>query len=257
MLFSIFLFLALNMHSHSGLYNYHSEICADKAGYYIYSPTAFIYHFDASLIPDSIVEKTGNGFQIDKINNKILTKYTYGVALLQAPFFLAAHILAKPMGYEPTGFSGIYQKMVNVASVFYFIIGLFFLFKVLKKYYSINVSILSLSFIAIGTNLFYYTINESGMSHIYSFSLFSILLFLIPSFDPLKTNRIISGIIGGALISLIILIRPTNILFIGAAFFFSPDKKNHLTYFFNFRFYSPDALLELSSRHISVLQLWR
>jgi len=47
-------FLTLNRHSRTGIQNYHSEIWADKAGYYIYLPSFFIYNFDGKKLPKII-----------------------------------------------------------------------------------------------------------------------------------------------------------------------------------------------------------
>ena len=59
-------FLTLNRHSRTGIQNYHSEIWADKAGYYIYLPSFFIYNFDGKKLPKKIDTFTGNGFVIEK-----------------------------------------------------------------------------------------------------------------------------------------------------------------------------------------------
>jgi len=124
------LFLTFNRHSKSGYYNYHSEIWADKAGYYVYLPAALKFNFNPNNFPDSVDIKTGNGFILDQENDKVITKYTYGVALLQMPFFGLAELLAKPLNFKQNGFSPIYHWSINISSVFYLFLGLFFL----KKY---------------------------------------------------------------------------------------------------------------------------
>src|SRR5680860_135802 len=83
----ILLFLTFNRHSKSKDLDYHSEIWADKAGYYVYLPAAIKYKFNPVNFPDSIDVKTGNGFMLDYEHKKIRTKYTCGVALMQLPFF--------------------------------------------------------------------------------------------------------------------------------------------------------------------------
>ena len=122
----ITLFLTFNRHSKSGYFNYHSEIWADKSGYYVYLPAAFKFNFNPNNFPDSIEINTGNGFALDERNGKVITKYTYGVALMQSPFFCLAEILAEPLNFEKNGFSPIYHWCINVASVFYLVIGLIF-----------------------------------------------------------------------------------------------------------------------------------
>src|SRR5690554_5459863 len=83
---ALVIFLSFNRHSKSGYFNYHSEIWADKAGYYVYLPAAFKFNFDSRQFPDSIQIKTGGGFELLQDQQKVVTKYPYGVALLQAPF---------------------------------------------------------------------------------------------------------------------------------------------------------------------------
>ncbi len=78
---------------------------SDPVGYYVYLPGLFIYGFDGTKFPENIVEKTGEGFIIDE-NGKIIVRYTCGIAILQAPVFLAIHAFAGLKGLEQDGFQG-------------------------------------------------------------------------------------------------------------------------------------------------------
>lgn len=209
----IAMFLAFNKHSQSGYFNYHSEIWADKAGYYVYLP-ALKYNFDPRQFPESIEIKTGRGFKLDKEGQKVLTKYTCGVALMQLPFFLLADGLAEPLGQPADGFSPIYHWSVNIAAVCYLVLGMVFLWGFLrfqfKEWVSITIPLLVLA----GTNLYYYAIDETGMSHVYSFSLFCAYLYFLRKTDFLSNSSIKNGVMLGLLAGLIVLIRPTNLLFL-------------------------------------------
>ena len=176
--FGIPLFLTLNLHSRTGIYNYHSELFSDKAGYQVFLPAAFIYKFDAKAFPDSIVEKTGYGFELNRTSGKVYSKFPCGTALLQLPFFLGAHGLAPLIGYQQNGFSLPYHKAIDIAGVFYFFFGIYFLQKFLRFYFPNKIFVVaSLVAFSYGTNLWYYAAQDSGMSHIYSFFLFSALLY--------------------------------------------------------------------------------
>jgi len=212
-------FLAFNRHSRSGIFNYKSEIFSDKAGYYVYLPSLFIYNFDAKEFPDSIVKNTGGGFNLNLEKGKVITKYSAGVAVLETPFFLIAHGLANFFGYEANGFSIPYHKAIDIAAVFYLFWGIYFLQKFLRYYindkFYIGVSLLLLTY---GTNLIYYATQETGMSHIYSFFLFSVLIYywkriVVSEFVKLKHIIILSFAAG-----LIILVRQTNLLFLPFVF---------------------------------------
>jgi len=218
-LFLISLFLSFNRHSKAGYFNYHSEIWADKAGYYVYLPATLKFNFNPENFPDSIDIKTGDGFKLDKKNNKVITKYTYGVALMQLPFFCLAELLAEPLNFERNGFSPIYHWSINVASVFYLILGLLFLNKFLDFRFDKKSSLLATLSVFLATNLYYYSIDESGMSHIYSFSLFCMFLYFIQVTNYLKKCGFWNFFIIGLLIGFIVLIRPTNILFLSTILF--------------------------------------
>ena len=226
LVFGAFVFLTLNRHSRTGIHTYQSEIWADKAGYYVYLPALFIYGFDASAFPDSIDVKTGYGFHI--VDGKVITKYNYGVAFMQMPFFIVADILS---GANGDGFSLIYHRAIDIAAVFWLVAGLFLLFGLLRKRYSSQVSVIALMVILFGTNLYYYGVIDTGMSHIYSFALFSIFLFLLFN-KPMFEKRVILFV---ALISfvasLMVVIRPTSILFIIATLLISYEPGDFQKYF--------------------------
>lgn len=226
--FGLTFFLTMNMHSRSGYFNYQSEIWADKAGYYVYLPATFKYKFDPQLFPDSMDAKTGNGFQLDYENNKVRTKYFYGVSLMISPFYLVADILATPFGFEKDGFSQIYQKMMNVAAISYLLAALILLGLFLKNYYNPKVIYLSLFTIFFGTNLFYYAIDDTLMSHVYSFFLFSAFLFLIKKTEFLQNQNKIYMLLFGAIVGLMIVTRPTNLLILTVLFFLDIKTFNEI-----------------------------
>ncbi len=242
-LLSLLLFLTLNKHSRSGLYNYHSEIFGDKAGYYVYLPAAFDYSFKGNNMPSKIDSLTGNGFQISPPEGKIITKYPYGVALMQLPFYLVAKIITQCTPEKDTGFNLNYHKLIDIAAVTYFTLGLLLLFKVLKTTFENSSLLIGLSSLFLGTNIFYYVIVETGMSHVYSFFLFTCLLALIKKIsfnDQIKFKWVIGlGVISG----LIIITRPSNIIALTGVFFlFTTTKEELITrvkWFFNPRVIIP------------------
>lgn len=215
-LFSLFLgcfiFLTFNKHSKSGYFNYHSEIWGDKAGYYVYLPLTFIYSFSAEELPEGIVSKTGNGFKIEK--NQVFTKYSTGVSVLQTPFFLTAHAIAPALRMKQDGFSPIYHWAINVAAIFYLFLGIFFLFKTLKSHFKESSVLFGIVCIVLGTNLYYYSIDETGMSHIFSFAMNCAFLYFITNSNYLIKFGFKKNLLLGVLIGLTLLVRPSNILFL-------------------------------------------
>lgn len=202
------LLLSLNRHSKTEVFRYDIELWADKAGYYVCLPATFIYNWDESEIARGTDTLLGNGFKLDTLNHKISTKYPYCVALLQSPFWLAAHLLSP----VKDGFSIYYYKATNFAAVFYFLVGIGFVFFFLKRKYNSIISGLTCMFLAFGTGLIYYTCIDGAMSHIYSFAGFAALLYYVSlnKFDS-KKYYVVVGLLAG----LIFMLRLINIIILG------------------------------------------
>ncbi len=210
LLYVLLIFLTLNKHSKSGYFNYHSELWADKAGYYVYLPAAFIYGFDASRFPDSIDSRTGEGFRLEPETGLVATKYTMGVAMMELPFFWVAHLISPALGYQRDGFGPVYHKSIDIAAVTYLWLGLLFLFFYIKDRSTKRHTALLPLVLLLATNLYYYGIDETGMSHVYSFMLYSLVLYLS---RKIREGGVSSGyaLMLGLVMGLIVLIRPTSI----------------------------------------------
>ncbi|MGZ6520090.1 MAG: hypothetical protein ACXVED_21125, partial [Bacteroidia bacterium] len=142
-------------------------------------------------------------------------------------------VTAKCLGSEADGYSKIYPVMINISTIFYLFLGLFYLKKLLKRYNAPD-SMISFILIAItfATNIFYYTVCESALSHIYSFAFITMFLYFLHLFfaSPNAKNILILS----ALLGMIVLIRPVNGLIILVAPFISGDKNifaNGITFF--------------------------
>jgi hypothetical protein len=229
----ILVFLSFNRHSKSGYYNYHSEIWADKAGYYMYLPAALKYEFRADKFPKEIDKTTGYGFKLNYERNTVETKYTYGVALLQLPWYLIADALALPLGHSGDGFSPVYHWSINMSAITYLLLGLFCLWKYLRKRYKIHTATVTVISILLGSHLFYYGLDETGMSHVYSFAVFSGLLLLLDHSNHLTKTNNRQLLLAGVLAGIAVIIRPTAILYLVAVFFINSinlkDVRTHLS----------------------------
>lgn len=217
-------FLTFNKHSKAREYSYQSQIWADKAGYYIYLPAFFKYEFDGRLLHSDIEKKTGFGFSVDDSTGTIHTKYTCGVALLQLPWYLAADLTARLFDFKPDGFSSPYRWAIDISSIFCLVLGLYFLDRVVTIIGISAYGRLASLFILAGTNLYYYAVTDSGMSHVYSFFLFSAFLYLIYHTQFMQQNGLLNCFLLGIMCGMIILIRPTNVIFLSSYLFLGIQK---------------------------------
>ncbi len=186
-------------------------IVHDVISYYQYLPAVFIYH-DISL---KFIEGKAAYFS-DKVwavrmeNGRYLGRMTMGLAVMYAPFFLVSHAIATPLGYESDGYSPPYKFALVASAVFYLGLGLFFLRKVLKKYFPDMVVALTLLLIALATNVYFYSIIEPAMSHVYSFCLFAAFLYFLQKWLERKSLK--DTLLLGFIIGMIALVRPNNII---------------------------------------------
>ncbi len=206
--------------------NFNCEICADKAGYYMFLPAVFHMGFEAENYTENFQVERGNGFILDKKKNKIITKFTYGLSLLLSPFYALGALIAYFFSINEHPYSNYYLFFINIGAAFYITLGLFYLNKFFKFYFSKSVSFLTVMIVFFGTNLYYYSIDETLMSHLYSFSLFSILLYGIKTFYETKQTK--HFLLFAIPFALAVLIRPTNILFGVFVLFLDVDNMSSL-----------------------------
>lgn len=195
-------------------------IMSDGKGYYAYLPAIFIFRDLHFSFFDQIERETyASEFHFYEyrytIDGKAINKYYCGTALAMLPFFGIGHFLSALTGKSLDGYSVHYTTMINLAAIAYLAVGLWFLAKLLRTY-QIRKGYITLILYAItlGTNVFYYTVVEFAMSHIYSFAFVTIFLFFTRTFFQEYGRKHL--ILAGAAMGMVLLIRPVNGLVIAA-----------------------------------------
>ena len=204
----------------------------DAISYYAYLPAAFIYN-DLSLSftdgydgPHKFVlwpEKGPDG--------KYIIKTTLGLSVMWLPFFIAGHITALITGADAGGYSEPYKFFLLISALFYLLTGLIYLRRILVTHFSDMVASLILAGFVFGTNLYWYTLFQGAMAHVYSFALICVFVWYSMQWhearslghagDPPdsgeavpRSGRVWSGVRLGLLLGLISLIRPTNTIIV-------------------------------------------
>ncbi|MFZ4463139.1 MAG: hypothetical protein ACOYN5_04790 [Bacteroidales bacterium] len=194
----------------NGLWNKkHGVVIHDVISYYSYLPALFIYH-DLSF---QYLDKDPEFFSGRVFNSKTeeggkYQKMTMGLSFLYLPFFLLGCLYAWLSGAPVDGYSPPFMSAILFSSVFYAVLGLFFLRKILHRYFRDSITALVLMILGFGTNLFFYSSLEGAMSHAYNFSLITLFGWLTIRWHEKADikNSIFTGLIFG----MITLIRPTN-----------------------------------------------
>jgi hypothetical protein len=188
-------------------------IRSDAVSYYVYLP-AFALHQDASLqavaddccggeFPEwtAIIRWPGT--------RQWVNAHPIGEAVMIAPFFAVAHALTRWTNLSPDGFTPYYQHAAGLAGLFHVIAGLWFLQRLLRRYFSPGVTLAALVTLLAGTSLYHYATFDSTWSNAFTFALFSAFL---ERFDARRAGHLRDDVVLGVIAGLLILVRHTNVL---------------------------------------------
>lgn len=170
--------------SHTDSWN---NICSDGRGYYAWLPATFIYGdlnfgFHYTVEKDESFMPNQGCYQdyINTFNGKSTNKYYPGAAICMLPFFGAAHLYCKLTGsFEPNGYTTPYFIANGIAGMCWLYIGMYFFWQVLTalKISELIKTITSL-IILFGSNAIFFSVDAPSYSHVYSFGLVTIFIWL-------------------------------------------------------------------------------
>ena len=193
--------------------NWQSDLWADAAGYHVYLPGLFHHGMRARGWQAGADSLHGLGFQLDVERDRVLTKYTCGVALLQLPAYLFAECATD--GAYHDGFADEHRRAMEIGAAIYWSTGMLLLAIGLMKRWGGAWwhAALAVALIGFGSNAAYYAVRQPGASHVYSFFLLSASIGLLLTGLGNSTWKRRAFHLGCALI---ILIRPVDALAVAA-----------------------------------------
>jgi hypothetical protein len=201
----------------------------DAFGYYLYLPSVFIYHDYTHLNWVSDIDKKyavsgGDGIQAQKCDNgNYVFKYLGGVAIMEIPFFFAGHLIAKYTGYPPDGFSPPYQYALGFGVIFYCILSILLLRKILLLYFRDLTVFITLLLVCLGTNFIQYAAIDNGQSHGYIFPLYVLILYTTIKWH--KRPGMVWASLTGYIIGLATISRPTEAIMLFIPLLWSTHTK--------------------------------
>lgn len=192
------------------------ETSWDVLGYYMHLPSTFIYGEpmlnDYSWLKKVNEERglTGTLYQVST-NDEGEPMYFFliGMALFYLPFFLAGHGYASMSSFPADGFSMPYQYMLVFGGILYTIIGLIFLRKILRHFFSDGLAATIIVIIVFGTNYIHHlTLDNLGTVNIL-FMLTSIIVWhTIKWYESFKLKNLL---IIGASMTMMVLVKPSEV----------------------------------------------
>lgn len=204
-------------------------INGDAQAYYAYLPSLLIYNdLNFEFIPEInekyYTKQNQKSFlvQVPGTDKKV-NKTFPGAALYYAPGFILGHFSAWVTGFPTDGYSTPYQVCFDIGYWFYLFLALLTLKKTLEKLeFSSEAVALTLIFIPLTTNIFFYTIFNQSVTHIFNFFTINFIVYLVLSLREAFSNKQFLFLVLS--LAILAITRPTNILIIPFLFLFIDFK---------------------------------
>ncbi len=190
----------------------------DVAGYYMYLPAAFVYD---DLAGDSYHERVTTEYHPSPVfdhgayhtSGAWVMKYTLGQALHFAPFFAVAHAFAKTSdAYPADGFSLPYQLGIAAEVMFFSLLSLLLLRRLLRHYYADGVTAATIVAVGLATNYLEYSSINGAHTHLNLFCYYALLVLVTRRFY--QTPNFLYAAAIGACIGISALSRPTELMMV-------------------------------------------
>lgn len=207
----------------------------DVYGYYLYLPTTFIYH-DLGILNDGVIldlmeqyKSSATFYQATKVpEGHYVMKYSMGMAILYLPSFLLGWLGSVIFDYRVDGFSLPFQYALFLGSITYSIIGLWFLTRVLDRFFNWKITSLVLALIVLGTNYMVHIsmYGQNAMSQNYLFTGYVLVLWLTIKWHEKYKFKYAVGL--AIAMGLMALSRPTEIVVLAIPVLWGVSNKETL-----------------------------
>jgi hypothetical protein len=191
----------------------------DAFGQYSYLPMLFdlqqfkftdISHFE--WIQHEYLQ-TETLYQFTQLENgNWITRYTMGLSILWLPFYAVGELWANVGNYPTDGFSYPYKVCIAFGTWFYLIAALEAFRRLLRHFFTENLSAIVLLLVVLGTNVFFTFFATPAISHNFIFLFLSLLVIQTIRFH--KQPTALNGLLLGIILGFITAIRVPNILFV-------------------------------------------
>lgn len=207
-----------------------TPVLSDGGAYYAYLPQYIVYPDSTNFSFFNDIQRKYPQYNFSDMlsfqagDNIAGNKFYIGTALLQSPFYYVAHQLHLWNDWDADGYQLGYRFSIQLAALFYWLIGVIALFRLFGRLgFQRFTILLGIAAITFGTNLNMYTSYWVSMSHVYSFAM--VACFLNASHRWATEERKWSLAWMALFIALVAVIRPVNVLVILIVPFLFPTLK--------------------------------
>ncbi len=144
-------------------------------------------------------------------NWSYFVKYPIGTALLELPFFLAAHVITLMINpAQANGYTQVYDWAVGISGIFYFVLGMVVLYQVLKKLFSEKQALWSCVLMTFGTSLPLYATKYASFSHIKTFAVTAVMIWIVLRMEE-GADDVFHNFALGIIAGLLVILRNINV----------------------------------------------
>jgi hypothetical protein len=232
---AVVFFFSVWLAGNLGAYDQQS-IHDDLISYHAYAPALFIKKdLKLNFYKDSVDYYADRGmyWAVKQGNGDPVIKTTCGQEIMYLPF--TAGVFVYYAGKNATGYEIPFSSAICISTLVYFLLSLIIIKKILEHFSFSKRSIaLTILCLGIGTNVLSFTTAYLGTPHTNDFFLLSCLMYLLIKWN--ETPKIKSCILIGVCFGLLVLIRPTNIIFGLLILLYGVVSKNSLKEHLKFLF---------------------
>jgi hypothetical protein len=207
----------------------YNVVTSDGRGYYAFLPAFFVFQ-------DNEYEAVKNA-ELAKFVHWGNQNYIYiteegrrynkcfpGVAVAQTPSFLLGLLVSRMAGQETTGYSDISLIFVVINGWLFGLLGLWLMYCNMRYFTKDEFALKAAHFsIAFATFLFFYLTAAPSFSHVFSFSILNLFVFIVLKIREEAQAKLYFFL--GLTLGLIFIIRPTNVLVVFFLFFLLGSKE--------------------------------
>lgn len=226
----------------------------DGFGYYMYLPH-LVEKGNLYLTPEWAQAKQDEycdgceAYQLNQqANGNYIDIYQMGLSVVEAPSFFIAHIIAKFGGWKADGFSIPYQLAFICNALFFLLLGLYYLRKLLLEFASTSSVALVIPSLLFASNAFITFDSSIALQHLYLFTLN--IIFTYFSYRYYKNEKKQHLIISILVFGLGTFIRPTQAILGIIPFFLFGTKYNWKKKFWKIILLFPASAFLWNSVHI-------
>jgi len=191
------------------LFSHSERLTSDGIDHYVYLRSLFVDH-DLDLANDyALVSPRGESDAPETPLGRTGNAHPVGPALVWAPFYLFADLVARLTGAARDGLSPLYLNAVAVASLLYGWLGLLLLYWTARREASRSAALLAALGIGFGTFLYFYLSFAPTMAHAPAFGAAALFVWLW--LGPLPSGPRRAAWLGAAC-GLLALLRWANVL---------------------------------------------